>query len=90
MPIFEPMSSDELSKMQKPKLHLDLSEYEDILQGMSVGEGGVLEPDSDESLSTIKRRLTLAAHARGFDVSYKKRGDGSLVWRLTRQESQAA
>ena len=58
----------------------DLTPYMDIIDTLREqdGIGGVLRLDEDESQRTVKRRMSIAAKARGYQLTWRKALAGQL------------
>ena len=58
----------------------DLAPYMDIIDTLREqgGVGGVLSLDEGESQRTVKRRMSIAAKERGFQLIWRKAQDGQL------------
>lgn len=80
---FRKLSAEEVARLKKPKIQIDLEEYKREIRDLAVGDGGDLILGEGEDYSVAKRRLTLAAHELGFDIAYKKQPNGTWSWRLT-------
>ena len=58
----------------------DLTPYMDIIDTLREqgGVGGVLRLDEDESQRTVKRRMSIAARDRGYELTWRKAPAGQL------------
>ena len=60
--------------------HADLTPYMDIIDTLREqgGVGGVLSLDEGESQRTVKRRMSIAAKGRGYQLTWRKAPEGQL------------
>ncbi len=67
-------------KRGRAAAHADLTPYMDIIDTLREqgGVGGVLSLDEGESQRTVKRRMSIAAKDRGFQLLWRKAPEGQL------------
>jgi hypothetical protein len=61
---------------------IDLAPYRDMIDGLTLGEGGIITLETGDQQRTTKRRLTIAAHEHGFGVKWKSAPEGKLRFQL--------
>lgn len=79
----ERVTQDEIDSMRKRRAQtLDLTEYNNFLEGKQIGEWGRLVLEEGDTQRTAKRRLTTASKQKGFGVKYRKTSDGQILFQL--------
>ncbi len=67
---------------------LDLAPYMAMVEGLDLMEGGILTLDAEDQQRTTKRRLTIAAHSRGFGVKWRTAAEGQLRFQLVEMKEK--
>ena len=67
---------------------VDLGPYRGFLEGLNIGEGGVLALEGEETPRVVKRRLSMAAGERNLGVRWLTYEAGQLRFRLTAQQER--
>jgi hypothetical protein len=65
-----------------------INEYVGYIQQLPPGQAGRLHLVENEKPATVRRRLTLAAHALGINLIIKRSGDDVYFWSDEREEEQ--
>jgi hypothetical protein len=65
-----------------------INEYAGYIQQLSHGKAGKLHPLADEKLTTIRRRLVVAAQTLGITLVIKRSGDDLYFWSEPSGEAQ--
>ena len=65
-----------------------LQQYAEYIQQLPEGQAGKLQAAEDEKVSTVRRRLTLAATALGQKLTIKRMGDELYFWVEPSQEER--
>lgn len=80
------MSQDELQRRRRSTTKIDLGPYRDILDGLSVGEGALIELEPGETQRVVKRRLTMTAGELGYAARWMSAPDHQLRFRLVERK----
>lgn len=79
MPQFHRLNADEVAAMRvRRRGSVDLTEYNEFLRALDIGEGGEVVLSDAEQKRTVKRRLTRAARQMNKDVRYR-RSEGNVI-----------
>ncbi len=62
--------------------HIDLTVYREFLDGLPIGDGGVLELEEGENQRVVKRRLSMAAGERAAAIKWRTAARGQLRFQL--------
>ena len=83
--LMQVIKPEDLRRRSSITTSLDLGPYLDIIEQVRSqdGVGGVLTLDARESRRTEKRRLSVAAKERGYDLTWRKAPEGKLRFVLT-------
>ncbi len=65
-----------------------LQQYADYIQQLPEGQAGRLQATEDEKVSTVRRRLTVAADALGKKLTLKRMGDELYFWIESSQDER--
>ena len=65
-----------------------LQQYADYIQQLPEGQAGKLQATEDEKVSSIRRRITVAADALGKKLTIKRMGDEIYFWAETSQDEK--
>ncbi len=65
-----------------------LQQYAEYIQQLPEGQAGKLQAAEDEKVSTVRRRLTVAATALGQKLTIKRMGDELYFWVEASQEEE--
>ena len=65
-----------------------LQEYADYIQQLPEGQAGKLQATENEKVSSVRRRLTVAATALGKKLTIKRMGDELYFWIETSQDEK--
>jgi|DewCreStandDraft_1066081.scaffolds.fasta_scaffold00011_188 hypothetical protein len=83
MPIFEKLSEEEVQKLRRRRSPtLDLSEYLAFLDTLGPGDWGAVTLKEGETQRAVKRRLTMAAKQKGWQLRYRRSPDGRIVFEV--------
>ncbi len=91
MPTFDQVPLQEaMLKTATGKTAQITKEYLGYIEQLPEDQAGRLQPDEDESVATIRRRLGVAVKLSGKDIIIKRQGNGVYFWeepypRLRRQ-----
>lgn len=97
MPIFDQVSLQEaMLKTATGKTAQITQEYLGYIEQLPEGQAGRVQPGEDESVTTVRRRLGVAAKLSGKDITIKRQGNEVYFWvqqeprpRRPRRESQS-
>ena len=85
MPELARVLTEEDLRRAGPGTHLDLSPYLAIVDEVAGGGvGGELALDEDENQRATKRRMSLAAKERGYELTWRRAPERSLRFVLAR------
>ncbi len=65
-----------------------LQQYADYIQQLPEDQAGRLEATEDEKVSTVRRRLSVAASALGKELTIKRMDDELYFWVAASQEEK--
>jgi len=68
--------------------HLDLTVYREFLDGLPLGDGGVLELEEGEHQRVVKRRLSMAAGEREASIKWRTAARGQLRFQLIERKRE--
>jgi hypothetical protein len=89
MPNFEIISvADAKLKTIPVRQRQYMNEYAGYIQQLSPGKAGKLHPKEDEKLTTIRRRLGVAAQTLGTTLVIRRSGEDIYFWSEGRGEAQ--
>jgi hypothetical protein len=81
MPNFELISVEDAKVQTIPvRQRTYVNEYAGYIQQLSAGKAGKLHPKEDEKLTTIRRRLVVAAQTLGITLVIKRSGEDIYFW----------
>ena len=69
--------------------HLDLTAYRGFLDGLPIGDGGVLELEEGDHQRVVKRRLSMAAGERDAAVKWRTAPRGQLRFQLVERKKES-
>ncbi len=89
MPTFEVVPLQEARlKTATGRAAQNAREYTDYIQQLEEGQAGKLQVAEDEKITTIRRRLTIAANLLGKELTVKRMGDELYFWVEPAQEEK--
>ncbi len=81
MPQFETVTLQEAKlKTTTGRTARYASQYIEYIQQLTDGQAGKLQATEDEKITTIRRRLTIAANLLGKELTIKRMGDEIYFW----------
>ena len=81
MPTFDQVSLQEaMLKTATGKTAQTTQEYLGYIGQLTEGQAGRLQPGEDESVTTVRRRLGVAAKLSGKDIAIKRQGNEVYFW----------
>ena len=89
MPTFEVIPLQEARvKTATGRRGQSLQQYADYIQQLPEDQAGKLQATEDEKVTTVRRRLTVAADALGKKLTVKRMGDELYFWVESSQEEK--
>ena len=89
MPKFEvvPLSEAKLDTLSGERAEIT-KQYVDYIEGVGKGKAGKLTPAEGDKLTTIRRRLGVAAKQAGKKLVVKRKGDDLYFWTSSERTSK--
>jgi len=68
--------------------HLNLTPYREFLDGLPIGDGGILELEEGDHQRVVKRRLSMAAGERDASIKWRTAPRGQLRFQLVERKRE--